>query len=256
MHHPSEILKTLGRVPQECLKQSEIFSVKIHCWSPQAAWPKNNRPRTDTVINKWRKSKERLIYFGKGVEMRALIVVDVQNEFSAPGLRAVPNHGPALDRIHAHVEHARQERWAIAWVRHYNKPHESSAFVPGTWGAEFSPGIGPEAGFGPECIFEKDVYGAFTYTRLEEWLLANGVSDVLLVGFYAHGCVSTTAREALIRGFEVSIDPEATGACDMEHPLLGQQTADEVRRSALLHLTNMGVKLESLKEALQVVTVR
>jgi hypothetical protein len=54
----------------------------------------------------------------------------------------------------------------------------------------------------------------------------------------------------LIRGFEVGIDPEATGACDLEHPLLGRQTADEVRRFALLHLTNMGGKLESLEEAL------
>jgi nicotinamidase-related amidase len=183
--------------------------------------------------------------------MRALIVVDVQNEFSARGLRPVPNHGAVLDRIHAHVEHARQKGWPIAWVRHYNKPDESSAFVPGTWGAEFSPGIGPEPGFGPERIFEKDVYGAFTYTRLEEWLLANAVSDVLLVGFYAHMCVSTSAREALIRGFEVAIDPDATGACDLEHFLLGRQTADEVRRFALLHLTNMGVRLESLEQALQ-----
>ena len=73
--------------------------------------------------------------------MRALIVVDVQNEFSARGLRPVPNHGAVLDRIHAHVEHARQKGWPIAWVRLYNKPHESSAFVPGTWGAEFYPGI-------------------------------------------------------------------------------------------------------------------
>jgi nicotinamidase-related amidase len=188
--------------------------------------------------------------------MQALIVVDVQNEFSARGVRPVPNHGAVLDRIHAHVGHARQKGWPIAWVRHHNKLHESSAFVPGTWGAEFSPGIGPEPGFGPECIFEKDVYGAFTYTRLEEWLLANAVSDVLLVGFYAHMCVSTSAREALIRGFEVAIDPDATGACDLKQPLLGQQTADEVRRSALLHLANMGVKLESLEGALQEARVR
>jgi nicotinamidase-related amidase len=183
--------------------------------------------------------------------MRALMVVDVQNEFSADGLRAVPNHGAVLDRIHVHIAHARKEGWAIAWVRHYNKPHESRAFVPGTWGAEFSPGIGPEKGFGPEGIFEKDVFGAFTDTGLAEWLTSKGVSEVLLVGFYTHMCLSTSAREALTRGFEVDVDPDATGACDIEHPLLGRQTADEVRRCALLHLTNMGVKLASLDEALQ-----
>jgi hypothetical protein len=53
-------------------------------------------------------------------------------------------------------------------------------------------------------------------------------------------CLSTSAREALSRGFHVSLDPEATGACDIEHALLGRQTAEEVRRSALLQLTNMG----------------
>jgi len=33
---------------------------------------------------------------------------------------------------------------------------------------------------------------------------------------------------------------ETTGACDMAHESLGRLTADEVRRSALLHLVNMG----------------
>ena len=36
-------------------------------------------------------------------------------------------------------------------------------------------------------------------------------------------------------------DPNATGARDLEDETLGRQTADEVRRSALLHLKNMGV---------------
>lgn len=54
-------------------------------------------------------------------------------------------------------------------------------------------------------------------------------------------CLSTSAREALVRGFDVVVDPDATGARDLEDEVLGRQTADEVRRSALLHLRNMGV---------------
>jgi nicotinamidase-related amidase len=175
--------------------------------------------------------------------MEALLVVDVQNEFSAGGRRPVPNHPEALARIRARVEEARRERRPIAWVQHHNKPHESRAFVPGSWGAELSPGLEPASGFGPERLFQKDVYGAFTNTHLEPWLRALGVSTVLIVGFYAHMCLSTTAREALIRGFDVSVDPEATGARDLEDAVLGRQTADEVRRSTLLHLTNMGVTI-------------
>jgi nicotinamidase-related amidase len=87
------------------------------------------------------------------------------------------------------------------------------------------------------------VYGAFSGTNVEIWLHSVGADAVLIVGFYAHMCLSICAREALIRGFEVSVDPEATGARDLEDPVLGRQTADEVRRSTLLHLTNMGVTI-------------
>jgi nicotinamidase-related amidase len=175
--------------------------------------------------------------------MQALIVVDAQNEFSAAGQRPVPNHPAALAAIHSQVKQARQEGRPIAWVYHHNKPHEWPAFKPGTWGAELSPGLGPESGFGPERRFEKDVFGAFGGTGLEEWLRGNAVDSVLIVGFYAHMCLSTSTREALNRGFEVVIDPEATGACALEHEILGKQTADEVRRAALLHLTHMGATM-------------
>jgi nicotinamidase-related amidase len=157
---------------------------------------------------------------------QALLVLDVENEFSSGGKRPLLNYSSALAAIERHVDRARRERRPIAWVR-----------MPG---AEVSPGLGPRTGLGPEGLFEKDVYGAFTGTEIEEWLRGYGVRSVLIVGFYAHICLSTAAREALIRGFEVFVDPEATGARDLDNQVLGKQTADEVRRSALLHLTNMG----------------
>lgn len=181
--------------------------------------------------------------------MQALVVVDAQNEFSADGLRAVPNHAEAIEYIRHRVREAREHGRPVAWVRHYNKPNESRAFVPGTWGAELSSGLGPDAGRSAEKLFEKDVYGAFTGTGLEKWLREIGAGSLLLVGFYTHMCLSTSAREALVRGFEVAVDPDGTGACDLEDERLGRQSADAVRRSALLHLVNMGVTIERRSEA-------
>jgi len=175
--------------------------------------------------------------------MQALLVVDVQNEFSGRGLRTVPNYEKALRRIARHVEEAREAGWPIAWVQHFNKPHESKAFVPKTWGSQLSPGMGPQSHSTSERLFTKDVYGAFFAEGLEDWLNELGVRSVLIVGFYAHMCLSTSVREALIRGLDVFIDPEATGARDLKHPVLGSQSADEVRRSALLQLTNMGAQV-------------
>jgi nicotinamidase-related amidase len=182
--------------------------------------------------------------------MQALLVVDAQNEFSSQGRRPVPNHAAALRRIEAHVAEARERRLPVAWVQHHNRPDEGPAFLPGSWGAQLSSGLGPRSDFGPERLFQKNVYGAFTGTGLEEWLTGLGVDSVLIVGFFTHMCVSTSAREALVRGLAVSVDPEATGARDISRGSLGQLSADEVRRSALLQLEDMGVTLaSSVREA-------
>ena len=68
---------------------------------------------------------------------------------------------------------------------------------------------------------------------------------MLIVGFFAHMCVSTSAREALVRGFDVHVDARGVGARDLEDELLGRRSADEVRRSALLQLADMGVTVEN-----------
>lgn len=174
--------------------------------------------------------------------MEALLVVDVQNEFSPTGRRPVADHGSIIAAIQVRVDEARREKRPIAWIRHHNRPHESPAFQPGSWGAELSPGMGPSGGDN-EKEFVKDVFGAFTGTGLEGWLHSTRAEAVLIVGFYAHMCVATSAREALVRGFAVTLDPDCTGACDVRHEALGLQQAEEVRRSALLHLAHMGAEI-------------
>jgi nicotinamidase-related amidase len=176
--------------------------------------------------------------------MQALMIIDAQNEFSARGQRPVPNHADAIKVIKKRLDEARQEGRPIAWVRHHNRPDESPAFIPNTWGAEFSPGFGPDPSRADsEAEFQKDVYGAFTGSNVGEWLKAHGVDEVFLVGFYTHGCLSTTAREAIMLRLGVSIDLNGTGACDLTHELLGKLPANEVRRSALLQLASMGANV-------------
>ena len=174
--------------------------------------------------------------------MDALIVVDAQNEFTDGGHRPVPGHLSAFAAIRARVTEARAAGWPIAWIRHHNPPQDGPAFQPGTWGAEFGPGLAREEER-DEAVFEKQVFGAFTGTGLDQWLGDRGIRRVTLVGFYVHMCLSTTAREALVRGLDVTIDPDATGGCDLADTRLGSLTAEEVRRSALLQLIHMGVRL-------------
>ena len=178
--------------------------------------------------------------------MQALLVVDAQNEFSSEGLMPVPEHAEVVAAIARRVEEARSERRPLAWIRHNNRPGESRRFLPGTWGADFTSGFGARPGTGIEVEFVKQVLGAFTGSGLGSWLEAQQVSEVLIVGFLAHMCVSTTAREAVMRGLQVAIDPDATASEPIHHPRLGDLSAGEARRAALLHLVDLGVELAPL----------
>jgi nicotinamidase-related amidase len=177
--------------------------------------------------------------------MQALLIVDAQNEFSASGKRPVSGFEQAIQVIGNWVKDAREKNIPIAWIRHFNKPTETPAFIPGSWGAEYVPGFGPKPGAKREKEFLKEVYGAFTGSDIGTWLDQFPISEVLIVGFYTHGCVSTTSREAIMRGYSVILDPKGTATLDMEHLELGKLTADEVIRSTLLQLINMGASLYS-----------
>lgn len=178
--------------------------------------------------------------------MQALIVIDSQNEFSQNGKRPVPGHSSAIEVINKRVKQFREHGLPIAWIRHFNKPNESPAFIEGTWGAEFFEGMGPDPESKVEVEFQKNVYGAFTGTEIGNWLKKLAADEVMIVGFYTHGCVSTTAREAIMADLKVFLDANGTGACEMSHEILGHLSADEVRRSALLQLANMGAVISEL----------
>jgi nicotinamidase-related amidase len=57
--------------------------------------------------------------------------------------------------------------------------------------------------------------GSFAETRLDEVLKGWGVKKIVLVGYMAHVCVSTTAREGSQKGYEVVLVEDAIGDRDI-----------------------------------------
>ncbi|TVY42625.1 Isochorismatase-like protein asqB, partial [Lachnellula cervina] len=96
-----------------------------------------------------------------------------------------------------------------------------------------------------EKVLGKQHPGAFTGTELDGYLKSTGRSKVVLVGYMAHVCVSTTARQAAEKGYDVVIAEEAVGDRDIP----GASAADIVAMT----LKELGdafgtvVKAESIK---------
>lgn len=68
---------------------------------------------------------------------------------------------------------------------------------------------------GDEKVIVKHYPGSFAGTDLQEQLEKAGSKKIVLTGYMAHVCVSTTARQAAQRGYDVIIAEDAVGDRDI-----------------------------------------
>lgn len=155
--------------------------------------------------------------------MKALIIVDVQNDFCEGGSLAVTG-GADVAR---HISHllANQTEYAhvVATKDFHIDPgdhfSESPDFVHswprhcvvGTGGEEFHPQLRPGA---VDAVFTKGQYSAAYSgfegsdddgTSLAEWLRRRGVEEVDVVGIATDYCVKATAADAVANGFRTRV---------------------------------------------------
>ncbi|CAF3476287.1 phospholipase C type enzyme [Fusarium graminearum] len=135
-----------------------------------------------------------------------LIIIDAQNEY-AEGKLQVTNVAESRKVIAALLEKYRAANGSIVHVVHAT-PEGAPVFTPGTKLAQEFDELKPKDG---EAIIQKNYPGSFAKTDLQEVLDKTGKKKVVLTGYMAHVCVSTTARQAAERGFDVLIPEDAVG---------------------------------------------
>ncbi|MGE2726229.1 isochorismatase family protein [Mycolicibacterium pulveris] len=155
--------------------------------------------------------------------MKALIIVDVQNDFCEGGSLAVTGGAEVARNVtrlladrsdYAHIvatkdfhidpgEHfSDTPDYKVSWPRHC---------VADTPGAEFHPEFDPTA---VEAVFRKGHYSAAYSgfegtdddgTTLADWLRQRGVEEVDVVGIATDHCVRATAADAADAGFTTRV---------------------------------------------------
>ncbi|TYP82825.1 isochorismatase family protein [Blastococcus xanthinilyticus] len=154
---------------------------------------------------------------------RALIVVDVQNDFCEGGSLAVPGGAAVAAGVTAHIRAAAGSYAHVVATRdHHIAPGGHFAAAPdfvetwprhcvvGTGGVELHPALDREP---IEAVFDKGEYaaaysgfeGACDGTGLAEWLRARGVDAVDVVGIATDHCVRATALDAVGAGFATRV---------------------------------------------------
>jgi nicotinamidase-related amidase len=94
----------------------------------------------------------------------------------------------------------------------HSAPAGAPIFTPDTPLAEEFLELTPKDG---EKVIAKQFPGSFTGTDLEEFIKSTGKNKLVLTGYMAHICVSTTARQAAEKGYDVLIAGDAVGDRDI-----------------------------------------
>lgn len=148
----------------------------------------------------------------------ALVVIDVQEDFTRstganafePGYRDT-----AIADINRAVEAARAAGTQVAFVKHVFRDRlailimklvAKGAGTPGREGLRIDPAL--DTADAP--VFEKSIGDTFSSPAFENWLAANKVGRLTLVGLDSCHCVQLTAKGALARGYNVEIRETGT----------------------------------------------
>ena len=143
----------------------------------------------------------------------ALLVIDVQKGFDAPGWG--PRNNPEAESTIASLLKAwRAAGWPVVHAQHVSA-EAGSKLGPGQPGVEIKPEAQPREG---EPLFQKSVNSAFIGTGLEEHLRSEGIESLVMVGLTTNHCVSTTARMAGNLGFRTFVVEDATATFDRRGP--------------------------------------
>jgi nicotinamidase-related amidase len=159
---------------------------------------------------------------------RALVVVDVQNEYFS-GLLPITYPQGHLTNILRVMDAAADHDLPVVVVQHTFQQPDKPFFQRGTpqWA------LHPEVQSRPHDLFiEKNLPGSFTGTALELWLRQQEVDTVVIAGYMTHMCCDTTARQAVHRGFAVEFLSDATGTLPLKNTA-GEVSAEELQRAIL-----------------------
>ncbi len=182
--------------------------------------------------------------------VRALIIVDVQNDFCEGGSLAVTGGAALAPAINAYLagepgyQHvvATQDCHIQPGDHFSDRPDYSSSWPPhciaGSPGADFRPDLDTSR---VEAVFRKGAYAAAysgfegvdqNRTPLLDWLRQRGVDEVDVVGIATDHCVRRTAEDAARAGLSTRVLVDLTAA-----------VAPDSAAEALARMRSAGVEL-------------
>lgn len=158
---------------------------------------------------------------------RALIVIDVQNEYVTGNLRIeYPDVQLSLGNIARAMDAAHAAGIPIVVVQHL-AAESSPLFARGSQQADLHPTVAKRPF---DHLVQKSLASALTNTGLAAWLRDRQVDTLTVVGYMTHNCDTSTVLQAHHEGWKVELLHDASGSLPYENAA-GRASAEEIHRA-------------------------
>lgn len=158
---------------------------------------------------------------------RALVVIDVQNEYVSGNLRIeYPDVHVSLARIGEAMDAASNAAVPVVVVQNTTPPG-APIFARGSHGWELHETVAARA---HDHFVEKTLPSAFAGTDLAQWIAANNIDTLTIAGYMTQNCVASTVTHALHAGLAVEVLSDAIGAVPYANRA-GTVSAEELHRA-------------------------
>ena len=166
------------------------------------------------------------------IPRRALILIDVQNEYFTGGLRIeYPDPVVSLANIERAAAAAQQAGIPIVVVQH-SAPVGYPIFAKGSPGWQLHPSV---AALAASHYVEKRLPSSFAGTDLGAWLRSQEIDTLTVAGYMTHNCNDATIRQAVHEGWAVEYLHDASGSVPYVNQA-GQCSAETIHKTYLVVL--------------------
>jgi nicotinamidase-related amidase len=145
---------------------------------------------------------------------RAIIVVDIQNDYFPGGKYTLENIEQAAEKAAGVIEAARGKGDSVIHIQHVFPDPSAPFFIADTEGVKINPIVAPRDG---EAVVVKNSPNPFLNTDLKARLDGAGIEEVVVLGAMSHMCIDATARAASDFGYRTSVVQDACATRDLEY---------------------------------------
>jgi len=180
----------------------------------------------------------------------ALLLIDIQNDYIEGGNNPLVGSLKASLNAKMLLAHFREKALPVIYIQHVANREGATFFIPDTKGVEIHDNVKPLPN---EKVFIKHSPNSFRETGLNDYLVANGINDLVICGMMTHMCVDATVRAAKDMGYDCTVikDACATKSLQIKSRTVAAEEVQTAFLAALNYYYSVVISTESYLKGLK-----